>query len=66
VVLQAVVDDSGKSEKPVFLLAGFVLNVDEWTAFADQWQNILDGPPKLEYFKMSEATICQIQQARQR
>jgi hypothetical protein len=55
VVLQAVIDDSGKSEKPVFVLAGFVLSVDEWTAFADQWQNILDGPPKLEYFKMSEA-----------
>jgi len=55
VVLQAVIDDSGKGDKPVFVLAGFVLGAYKWTVFADQWRAILDEPPKIDYFKMKEA-----------
>jgi len=54
-ILQAAIDDSGKGGKPVFVLAGFVLNVYKWIVFADQWKAILDIPPKIEYFKMNEA-----------
>jgi len=58
VVLQPVIDDSGRGEQPVFVLAGFVMSVYMWTVFADQWRAILDAPPKIEYFKMKEATHC--------
>lgn len=54
-MLQAVVDDSGKGEPPVFVMAGFVLAAEEWAAFADQWQAVLEKDPKIEYFKMREA-----------
>ncbi len=54
-VLQPVIDDSGKGEKPVFVLAGFVLSLYMWTVFADQWKTILDAHPQIEYFKMKEA-----------
>lgn len=58
VVLQPVVDDSGKGVRPVFVLAGFVLSAFQWSVFADHWQAILDAPPKIEYFKMKEAWHC--------
>jgi hypothetical protein len=41
-VLQAVIDDSGKGVDPVFVLAGFVLSAFKWSVFADQWKSILD------------------------
>lgn len=53
--LQAVIDDSGKGVKPVFVLAGFVLSAYRWSVVADLWQAILDAPPKIAYFKMQEA-----------
>jgi len=53
--LQAVVDDSGKGIKPVFVLAGFVLSAYQWSVFADHWQAILGARPKIDYFKMQEA-----------
>jgi len=58
VVLQAVIDDSGQGHGPVFVLAGFVLEIHGWLAFADAWQALLETPPKLEYFKTSEAVNC--------
>jgi hypothetical protein len=57
-MLQAVVDDSGKGQKPVFVLAGLVLRQDQWVAFTNSWKAILDTSPKLEYFKMKEAAHC--------
>jgi hypothetical protein len=54
--LQAVIDDSGKGVKPVFVLAGFVLSAYRWSIVAELWQKILDAPPKIAYFKMSEAS----------
>jgi hypothetical protein len=57
-VLQAVMDDSGgfhEIKNPVFVLAGFLADSSAWAVFSDEWQAALNGPPRLEYFKMSEA-----------
>ncbi len=54
-VLQAMADDSGKSQDPVFVLAGLVMNADEWIQFTDSWDAILNKVPRIEYFKMNEA-----------
>lgn len=56
VMLQAYFDDSGSEGRgPVFLVSGYVATAENWARFSDEWQAILDGPPKLEYFKMREA-----------
>jgi hypothetical protein len=53
---QAVVDDSGSEpQSRMFVLAGFVGTPDDWAKFAPEWQAVLDLPPKLDYFKMTEA-----------
>jgi hypothetical protein len=55
-MLQAFVDDSGTGgQPPVFVLAGFIATVNEWTAFSDEWQESLEMRPRIKYFKMSEA-----------
>jgi hypothetical protein len=52
----AVVDDSGSEpQSRIFVLAGFVGTPDDWAKFAPEWQAVLDLPPKLDYFKMTEA-----------
>jgi len=53
--LQAIVDDSGRGNLPVFVLAGFAAEYERWNDFLPKWQTALDGPPKIEYFKMKEA-----------
>jgi hypothetical protein len=53
--LQTVVDDSGRGNPPVFVLAGFAAKVERWVGFPEDWQAVLDIPPKLAYFKMKEA-----------
>lgn len=58
IVLQpiACIDDSGNEPtKPHFVLAGFVASAVNWAALADEWKAVLNEPPGLEYFKMSEA-----------
>jgi hypothetical protein len=53
---QAVVDDSGSEpQSRVFVLAGFVSTGDGWANFAPEWRAVLDEPPALDYFKMTEA-----------
>jgi Protein of unknown function (DUF3800) len=55
-VLQAFIDDSGSEPtSPIFYLAGFVADHEQWAAFSDEWRAVLDESPKLDYFKMSEA-----------
>lgn len=55
-VLQAWIDDSGSEpQSTFFVLGGFVAQHDQWAAFSDQWQAVLDQSPKLDYFKMNEA-----------
>lgn len=53
---QAVIDDSGSEpQSRVFVLAGFAASASAWKNFAVEWRAALDAPPKLEYFKMTEA-----------
>lgn len=54
--LRAFIDDSGSGgDSPWFVLAGYVGTVEAWDAFDEPWRAVLKGPPKLEYFKSSEA-----------
>lgn len=57
-MLQAFIDDSksGDLSKPgsVFVLAGYISSVSDWLAFTDEWQTVLNGPPSLDVFKMSQ------------
>lgn len=55
-MLKAFVDDSGSGgDSPWYVLAGYVGTVEAWEAFDGAWNDVLKGPPKLEYFKASEA-----------
>jgi hypothetical protein len=54
-VMEAYIDDSGKGNPPVFLLAGFLSRAEQWEDFSEKWVDALRGSPKLDYFKMSEA-----------
>jgi hypothetical protein len=55
-MLKAFVDDSGSGgDSPWYVLAGYVGTVESWDAFDGPWREVLNGPPKLEYFKASEA-----------
>jgi len=53
------VDDSGSGDPPVFLLPGFVARGEQWLEFSERWDEALKGPPKLNYFKMSEAAALE-------
>jgi hypothetical protein len=55
-ILRSFVDDSGSGgDSPWFVLAGYIGTVEQWDAFDEPWRRVLDGPPKLDYFKSSEA-----------
>jgi hypothetical protein len=57
-VFQAWIDDSGKEGKtqsPVYVLAGFSAPKGVWEDFADEWQNELKQVPALRYLKASDA-----------
>ena len=59
-VFQAYIDDSGDKDEAakVFVLAGYIAPAENWAAFSDEWQELLnmDSPhyAKLSYFKMAE------------
>ncbi len=56
VPLVSYADDSGSDpQSHTFVLAGFIADAGRWVAFTKDWQIALDGPPKLDYFKMTEA-----------
>ena len=55
VVLQAVFDDSGDHDGPVFVLGGLMASVDAWAAFEADWRAELARGPGLRYFKAAEA-----------
>jgi Protein of unknown function (DUF3800) len=55
-VLHAYIDDSGQTEPPVFVLAGYVARAERWAEFSDAWKAALAGPPVLDYFKMWQAS----------
>jgi hypothetical protein len=53
---QAMIDDSGSEpQSPVFVLGGFIAPATSWVKFSTDWQAVLDLPPKLDYFKLTEA-----------
>jgi hypothetical protein len=54
-VIQIWLDDSGKGQPPVFVLAAYAGGVEEWNSFAVEWQRILNQSPRLEYVKAYEA-----------
>lgn len=55
-MLRAFIDDSGSGgDSPWFVLAGYVGTAESWDTFDSPWRAVLDGPPKLTYFKSSEA-----------
>jgi hypothetical protein len=55
-MLQGYADDSGSDGKrEPYVLGGFVLPVEKWAAFSDDWKTQLDRAPAIDYFKMFEA-----------
>lgn len=53
--LQFFIDDSGKNDPPVFVLAGFVSSTERWVEFSAAWASALADAPSIEHFKMVEA-----------
>lgn len=53
-MLKAYVDDSHTPES-AFVLAGYIAPVENWAAFCDEWQGLLDMKPPLAFFKMKLA-----------
>jgi len=54
-VFQVAFDDSGKSEPPVFVLAGFISRVQNWADFSTKWDTALRASPRITYLKAHEA-----------
>ncbi|MEI9927980.1 MAG: DUF3800 domain-containing protein [Sphingomonas sp.] len=53
--LQAYIDDSGKDDPPVYILAGYIAPAEVWAEFSDRWNEALTAAPAISYFKMKEA-----------
>jgi Protein of unknown function (DUF3800) len=57
VMLQGFVDDSGSDgSRAPYILAGFILPAEDWTTFSDDWEAELAREPRIQYFKMAEAS----------
>ena len=53
---QAMIDDSGtEPQSHVFILGGLIASAADWVKFSIDWRTVLDQPPKLRYFKLTEA-----------
>ena len=48
-------DESGKGELPVFVMAGFVARAEQWAAFNEEWTTVLNEPPAISAFHMTDA-----------
>ena len=58
-MLRAFIDDSGSGgDSPWYVLAGYVGTTEAWNAFDKPWREMLDDPPKLEYFKVVRLKVC--------
>src|SRR5436305_305419 len=61
VMLQAYFDDSlggnFHGRPMVLVLGGFIATAEAWAAFSDEWQRILDFPPRISVFKMNDAML---------
>jgi hypothetical protein len=54
-MLTIYIDDSGRGQEPGLVLTGYVANSDQWRGFTRDWQDELNVPPSVAYFKMKEA-----------
>ena len=54
-MLNAYIDDSGTSELPVLVFAGFCARPAQWEVFSDEWRKVLNLRPRLPYFKAADA-----------
>jgi hypothetical protein len=54
-VLKAFIDESGKGDPPIFVMAGFIARAEQWASFNDAWREALSEPPHLEFFHLTEA-----------
>ncbi len=55
-MVKAFVDDSGSGgDSTWYVLAGYVGTVCDWIGFEPAWRVALENPPRIEYFKASEA-----------
>jgi len=58
-MLKAFFDGSGTlNQTSHFVLAGYLSPVDQWEKLSDAWQRALEGPPKIDYFKVRESVHC--------
>ena len=48
-------DDSGSSDKVVYILSGWIATVEDWDQFSDEWEAICVQPPKTPRFHMKTA-----------
>lgn len=56
-VLNAFVDDSGSGgDSPWYVLSGVVSTVEKWAEFSVEWEGVCKSEPRIDYFKMSEAS----------
>lgn len=53
--LEVYIDESGKGDPPVFVLAGFIARADQWTAFNEEWIAALSEVPAVAAFHMTDA-----------
>jgi hypothetical protein len=54
-VLQVYIDDSGRGNRPVYVLGGWLADSTAWASFSDDWALALSEPPAMTYFKMAKA-----------
>ncbi len=55
-MLRAYIDDSGSGgDSTWYVLAGYIGSEQGWSAFDAQWREVLNAPPRVGYFKASEA-----------
>lgn len=49
------IDDSGRDDQPIFVLAGVAAAAGQISAFEDDWRSVLARPPSIATFKMKDA-----------
>jgi len=54
-VLQVYIDDSGRGNRPVYVLGGWLAESTAWASFSDAWALALSEAPAKPHFKMAKA-----------
>ncbi len=55
-MLKGFFDDSGSDGlRPPFVIAGYVLPIEQWAQFADDWDAELRREPRIDFFHMTDA-----------